>query len=266
MTLLRGRRALQIAMASAAVAFSGTWVAGQLPLQQRTYATHVSARKRVHRNLYLRLARVRSEPSAQSSRGAQLVQLSLPAEREVVLWQCAQECWSPVPRTDGSVAVLTPGGIWRVRAGESPTLAVPGEFAMLLEELDDRRILGIVPSTRQGCAAELRAVDLERHTVSVPDSIASCVDSAQAILPAVRFRADPSGTRVLATTLRPPERPLEPRSIKVSRAFSAADTLFDQAGFEDLSPRLVAALDWVDRFDPAWVDDRTVIYITRRLR
>jgi len=181
--------------------------------------------------------------------GERLVALGLKDHRETVVWEC-NGCWSPMRLPLSSVAVLRTDGIWTVqRNGKNPVLelAARGLIAIIAPDREQPKRLYVVmtPDHKDSCDAILGIADLQLGTIG-PGPVTSCVNSF------IRLDQIRHG-RLLTSSER-------------SSASGAARHILvgpdDSRTTAELTPDLDANSSDIDRVDPIWWDDDTVMYVT----
>jgi hypothetical protein len=186
--------------------------------------------------------------------GQQIVMFDLASHRESTIWSCPTGCWSPLVLDHNTVAVIQPDGIWRVH------ITQPSDAHKVLDSEGIRWLLGsvdqpsnalLVAISQDGvaCSLQLRYADTSTGRLSlVNDSPETCVQDfgefvrAGQIRDHILLQSSSNGTDVLITTL-------------AADGSRGPEKLFD--------PLLDSSKDGRDRYDPQWIDDSRILYITR---
>jgi CHAT domain-containing protein/tetratricopeptide (TPR) repeat protein len=189
---------------------------------------------------------------AAPSIGTRLVELDLRSNAEKTLWECGR-CWSPAIAGSGVVVLRKEGdttGLWLVpNGGGAPRKVVDLPTA--------RAILGATgkPNALAVAAANARCGKSE-HAVAVVDVAggSAAIDArAPCLVPPFPARDRLMNNRILATTAeRDAAGKTVPRRLIVKEPADAASP-----GAKRLAP----FNDDVDRFDPIWRSDTTVVYV-----
>jgi hypothetical protein len=208
------------------------------------------------RDVFDRLAAVRSDGRAIA--GERLIRLALRTGQQEDIWRC-DGCWSPANAAGNGIAVLRSDGVWLLPSGREPRRAVAAER---LERIIGRMDLGgmrlLVARRRDDspgnpCPLDLIVVDLAAGGVSpVLDAEAQCVGAAQ-VTTSDRVR----GTQMVAETSMTDRNGIpQPRGLKWART--------PDGDFEPLLPTRRSGPGGLDRYDPIWVSEDTVVYVARR--
>jgi len=204
--------------------------------------------------VYDKISKVRG---ADGGHGMSLVRLNLLSGQEQTLWRC-NGCWSPSAAGEDNIVVIKQDGIWllSLTRHDEATLKVAGtDLTVILGQMSGQtQALLVLQRTGNShipgdCNLRLRVANLRSGTLQDPlDQPQPCVRLAE-VIKVDRIRAnqeiresrpDPqTGNRSLlkAVIAENDNRPL---------VFS----------------NLFGGRDSVDRFDPIWLDDQTIAYLT----
>lgn len=203
--------------------------------------------------VYSKLSRVRG---GETRPGMSLASLDLRSGQEKTLWKC-NGCWSPAAIEAGQIAVIKQDGIWLFSADtpDRPELKVPaGELVSILGLISGqpRRVLVVQKVSERDadrdCRFRLRQADLTTGTLQEPAaSPQPCVRLAEVV------KADRMyGNQVIRESSSGGGK----RYILKAQISNDDDR---KLVFTALSPD---QREDVDRFDPIWLDDKTVAYLT----
>jgi len=206
-------------------------------------------------NVYGKLSRVRG---GENSPGMSLVRLDLRDGKEQLLWKC-NGCWSPSFVSAGQIAVIKPDGIWLFSADtpDQPKLSVSAngltsilglisgqtQRLLVVQKVSDR-------NAQRDCQFRLLEANLTTGTLrELADAPQPCVRLAE-VIKADRIR----GNQVI--------RESSPAPNSGKRSILKAQLSNDSNRKPVFTPLISGQREDVDRFDPIWLDDQTVVYLT----
>lgn len=172
---------------------------------------------------------------------------------ETTVWNCGG-CWSPTMLDSKSFAVVKEDGIWTFTLGEADSARKPldaKQIQWILGPVDQppKSLLIAAALNQNGCVLTLQYAPLNGgKLLPVQDSDTTCLDNAGNLIRSGQVKDDriihssANDTDILVT-----ENPATPQGLVV-------DNLFDS--------RLNSAKDGVARFDPQWVNQTTILYLT----
>jgi len=188
--------------------------------------------------------------------GTRLALYQVQKDAEVMLWDC-KACWSPAVLSSTEVAVLGTEGIWRVSlslSAKPPVLAIKAKNVLRILGLATEPAAGLLVLLDGGpqCCPQVALADLEQGAISAPaDQPKDCrpIDAACDVYgPRVdQFQGDLMLSATDSDTGDP-----------------AALTIRDIAkkGLGSFLQKGVKWDDGVSRFDPIWVGEDQVVYVT----
>ncbi|MGB6688319.1 MAG: hypothetical protein WBE76_10790 [Terracidiphilus sp.] len=217
--------------------------------QNNSFIAWLCKKLKIDPGVYARVTR--DIPKVRS--GDRVVMFDKSTGVETAVWDCGG-CWSPTMLDSKSFAVVKDDGIWTFTLGEADSarkLLDARQIRWILGPVDQppKSLLIAAALNQNGCVLTLQYAPLNGGTLlPVRDSDITCLDNAGNLIRSGQVENDrtihssANNTDILVT-----EDPATPHGLVV-------DNLFDS--------RLNSAKDGIARFDPQWVNQTTILYLT----
>lgn len=202
------------------------------------------------------LTRVRGRGDAEA--GERLMRLTVSTGQDTELWRC-DGCWSPAVAPNGEIAVLREDGVWLVLPGQQPRLVVAARRLERIVGREDSAGVRLLVARRREeppgsqCPFDLVVADLSAGvSAPVQEPEATCVEEGW-----VRTTDQVYAGRVVSATESVSVIGMpQPRRLKWAASVDSV--------FRPLLPPSGSPSDGLDRFDPIWLGQDTVVYVARR--
>lgn len=217
--------------------------------QNSSFIAWLCRKLKIDPSVYARVTR--DIPKVRS--GDQVVTFDKSTGVETPVWACGG-CWSPTMLDSKSLAVVKNDGIWIFTLGEADSarkVLDAKQIRWILGPVDQppKSLLIAAALNQNGCVLTLQYAPLNGGTLlPVKDSDTTCLDNAGNLIRSGQVQdgrtihSSANNTDILVT-----ENPSKPQGLVV-------DNLFDS--------RLNSAKDGIARFDPQWVNQTTILYLT----